>query len=134
MKKKYIILSLKTQLSPETYNCKVLRFVLQPLVENCIIHGFEDIESNGLIRVISFIENENLHIEVIDNGKGMDLNSVNDLNDNNLDKGKRFTSIGTQNIKERIQLQFGERYGLFYASEPNIGTIAEMVFPVIYAE
>jgi two-component system sensor histidine kinase YesM len=123
-----------TQLDAETLNCTLLRFVLQPLVENCIIHGFEDIESGGFIKVLAFIDNNQLHVEVIDNGSGMDLAVVNDLNDENSSKGKRFNTIGVRNIKERIQLHFGEQYGLFYASEPGIGTIAEMVFPIIHSE
>lgn len=120
-----------TQLDPETSDCEMLRFVLQPLVENCILHAFEDIEDKGFIKVLSFIDNDKLHIEVIDNGSGMDLSTVYTLNQNDSSKGKRFNTIGIHNIKERIRLQYGEGYGLYYISEPGIGTIAEMVLPVI---
>jgi len=120
-----------TQLDPETYDCEMIRFVLQPLVENCIIHAFEDMEDKGFIKVLSFIENGKLHIEVIDNGSGMDLATVFTLNQNSASKGKRFNTIGIHNIKERIRLQYGEGYGLYYISEPGVGTIAEMVLPVI---
>jgi two-component system sensor histidine kinase YesM len=123
-----------TQLDPETHDCEMLRFVLQPLVENCIIHAFEDIEDKGFIKVLSFIENGKLHIEVIDNGSGMDLATVYTLNQNDSRKGKRFNTIGIHNIKERIRLQYGNRYGLYYISEPGVGTIAEMVLPVIKKE
>lgn len=120
-----------TQLDPETCDCEILRFVLQPLVENCILHAFEDMEDKGFIKILSFIENDKLHIEVIDNGSGMDLATVYTLNQSDSNKGKRFNTIGIHNIKERIRLQYGEGYGLYYISEPGIGTIAEMVLPVI---
>ncbi len=123
-----------TQLDPETHDCEMLRFVLQPLVENCILHAFKDIEDKGFIKVLSFIENDSLHIEVIDNGSGMDLATVYTLNQNDPRKGKRFNTIGIHNIKERIRLQYGDRYGLYYISEPGVGTIAEMVLPVIKRE
>ena len=48
------------------------------------------------------------------------------------DKGTRFNkNIGIQNIRERIQLHFGKEYGLTYSSEPYVGTIAELILPVI---
>jgi two-component system sensor histidine kinase YesM len=109
----------------------MIRFVLQPLVENCIIHAFDDMEDKGFIKVLSFIKNGKLHIEVIDNGSGMDLATVFTLNQNESSKGKRFNAIGIHNIKERIRLQYGEGYGLYYISEPGVETIAEMVLPVI---
>lgn len=120
-----------TQLAEDTLDCTVLRFVLQPLVENCIIHGFKDFEDGRYIKVLSFIDNNQLHLEVIDNGSGMDLDTVNDVNEDLSNKGKRFNTIGVRNIRERIQLHFGEAYGLYYASEPGTGTVAEMVFPII---
>jgi len=121
-----------TQLDPETYNCVILRFVLQPLVENCIIHGFEDMDSGGEIKLLSYIENNQLHIKVIDNGKGMELSHLNKLNNEINYSGKHFNTIGIPNIKERIRLQYGEEYGLYFVSEPGKGTVAEMILPVVY--
>lgn len=118
-----------TQMDPDTLDCVVLRFILQPLVENSIIHGFEDVERSYKMRISSYIQGERLHIKIIDNGSGMNPERIRTVNEG-LKQEKRYNHIGVQNIRERIKLHFGEEYGLFYSSEPFVGTIAEIVLPL----
>jgi len=118
------------RLDPDTLRCQVLRFILQPLVENCIIHGFEDVERSYQMRISSFIDDDTLHIKVIDNGSGMTPERIQAVNEG-LNKDKRYNHIGVQNIRERIKLHFGDTYDLVYSSEPDVGTIAEIVLPYI---
>ncbi|MGI6403387.1 MAG: sensor histidine kinase [Oscillospiraceae bacterium] len=122
---------LTTRLDPETLHCKVLRFMLQPLVENSILHGFDNLDARYQISIASFFSDDCLHIKVIDNGSGMNPEQTRQINEG-WDKGTRFNkNIGIQNIRERIQLHFGKEYGLTYSSEPYVGTIAELILPVI---
>ncbi len=122
---------LTTRLDPETLRYKVLRFMLQPLVENSILHGFENLDTRYQISIASFLSGDLLHIKVIDNGSGMNPERTRQVNEG-WDKGTRFNkNIGIQNIRERIQLHFGKEYGLTYSSEPYVGTIAELILPII---
>lgn len=117
-------------LAADTLDCKVIRFILQPLVENCILHGFDELCENYTIHITSLIKDECLHIKVIDNGSGMDLETTELLNQVDT-KTKRFNHIGIKNIRERITLHFGPQYGLFYTSEIGVGTTAEIILPVL---
>jgi two-component system sensor histidine kinase YesM len=117
-----------TQLSPDTLSCQLIRFILQPLVENSIIHGFQDVADHYQIRIASFISDGKLHIKIIDNGSGMNPETTNAVN-KGIDGGTRYNHIGVANIRDRIKLHFGEQYGLSYSSVPFVGTIAEVVLP-----
>lgn len=119
-----------TSIDEETANCRVLRFILQPLVENCIVHGFGEERTNYRIHISARIYDDRLHIRVIDNGTGMDDESTRLLNSNEK-KGTRFSNIGVRNIRERLRLHFGEEAQLVFESEPNVATTAEIILPVI---
>lgn len=123
-----------TDIDESTLNCYVLRFSIQPLVENSILHGFDDIDSSYRIHIASCLENNYLHIRIIDNGKGMNQEQKNKINLGKEEKCGKFSNIGTPNIRERIKLYFGESYGLIYDSEPEVVTVAELILPIIYHE
>ncbi|MGF6366624.1 two-component system sensor histidine kinase YesM [Aequitasia blattaphilus] len=118
-----------TMIDAEAEDCKVLRFILQPLVENSIIHGFNEERGNYRIHIAALILDGMLHIKVIDNGVGMDKTSTDELNQG-IKKTTRFSKIGVTNIKERIQLYFGEEANLIFDSRPNVATIAEVILPI----
>ncbi|MDR2485313.1 MAG: histidine kinase [Treponema sp.] len=130
------IFELKTAIGEGTENCVISRFVLQPLVENAIIHGFDDMESGGEIAVRSFLEGSNLCLEVSDNGCGMnastlmELNSAGSPNRNLIASKKSGANVGIANIRERIRLQFNEGASLSFKSLLGKGTAARLVFPV----
>ncbi len=118
-----------TRLDQDSLDCEVLRFILQPLVENSILHGFGNLEQNYKISIASFFSDDMLHIKVIDNGRGMDSAMVDQINFG-VEDGKHFNNIGVKNIQQRIQLYFGGKYGLTYQSLPHTGTIAEITLPI----
>jgi len=124
------IFEFTTFIDEEAADCKVLRFILQPLVENSIIHGFNEARGNYRIHIAATIFDEKLHIRVIDNGLGMDAASMEELN-KGVEKSTRFSKIGVTNIKERIKLYFGVDAELIFDSSPNIATIAEIILPVV---
>jgi two-component system, sensor histidine kinase YesM len=115
----------------------VLKFILQPLVENAIIHGIEKSNSFGLIKIEVYRREQNLCITVSDNGKGMDekqLNAVRALlnvkkeNRAELQQVKK-DSIGILNIQSRIKLNFGEDYGVSIDSSLGMGTVVSIIIP-----
>ncbi len=114
----------------EAYQCEVIRFILQPLVENCIIHGFKEEKLNYRIHIGATVVDECLVIKVIDNGKGMEEQCKDKLNKGVIGKD-RLNHIGVNNIRERIQLHFGKEYGLKFDSKSDVATIAEITLPYV---
>jgi two-component system sensor histidine kinase YesM len=123
------IFEFKTGIAAETEGCVISRFVLQPLVENCLIHGFDDIESGGSILIRSALAGETLCLEVINNGNSIDGETLGRIN-RGLEQGGPYGSIGINNIRERIRLQFGDRATLMYAGGEGLETVAILRFPV----
>jgi two-component system sensor histidine kinase YesM len=113
-------------LDPETVDCEVLHFMMQPIVENAIIHGFEDIEHTGLIKITSKIVNDDLIILIADNGIGIEPSKIEEFQNSPADK---FNGIGMMNIHSRIQLHYGKAYGLSISSEQGEGTTVEIRLP-----
>jgi two-component system sensor histidine kinase YesM len=123
------IFEFKTEIAKETERCVVSRFILQPLIENCLIHGFDDMESGGVITIRSGISGDTLCLEVINNGKYMDRETLDRVN-RGLEQERPFSSIGINNIRERIRLQFGERAALVYSGGEGMETVAHLRFPL----
>ncbi|MDR0583797.1 MAG: histidine kinase [Treponema sp.] len=131
------IFELKTEIGAGTEQCVIPRFVLQPLVENAIIHGFDDMESGGEITVRSFFYDSKICLEVIDNGSGMDegvtksLNVAEEtaaLNGNGASPGG--VRVGIANIRERLRIQFNGRAALVFESTSGQGSRARLIFPM----
>ncbi len=127
------IFNIHYNIDESTIECKILRFSLQPIVENCIIHGFENIEGKGVIAICSKIENDQLRIEIADNGSGMDQYTLECIVKSDNSK-KKFSGIGINNIQERIKTYFGMNYGLSYESTPGLGTKAILTLPIVKKE
>src|SRR5471030_2436181 len=91
---------------------------LQPLVENAIYHGIKEKRGNGKILIRGKIEGDLLCFTVIDNGNGIEeelLNKINRMLINTSEKGTE-VGYGIFNVNKRIQLTYGEEYGLTYKS------------------
>lgn len=110
----------------------ILPLLLQPIVENAIIHGLEGIDENGQIVIhIKTIHNEFLHIDILDNGLGMDETTLSSLLCNiNTKDGNKTSSIGIYNINRRIKLFYGDAYGMHIKSHPNEGTLVSLTLPI----
>lgn len=119
----------------ETLDCKMLKFLLQPLVENSIIHGIEPLEGQGLITVKACIYDKKLVISVTDNGVGIQNDESKDLlNKDRCSTKSNFSGIGLPNVEERIRLYFGEQYGIHIESIPYMFTTLEVTLPEIREE
>lgn len=107
------------------------RFIIQPLVENSIIHGFSDGRDNQRIEVSILHTGESVQIVVFDNGKGMKQSQIEEITNNKQKSKNKYSSIGVNNIQERIKLFFGEKYGLTFESEEDKYTKAILLIPVL---
>ncbi|MBA2941215.1 sensor histidine kinase [Paenibacillus sp. CGMCC 1.16610] len=113
----------------ELLQLSVLKLMLQPLVENAIIHGLSGTECEGEVLIRIYEENKELRIDVRDNGKGMSKDQIKALFEANTNT--RFSGMGVRNVHERIVRLFGEPYGVFLDSEPDAFTTVQIRFPMI---
>lgn len=114
-------------ISQEIEKLAVVKLILQPIVENAILHGIQEREDKiGVIRITGRVENNIVKLVVEDNGVGMDAEKVKDLLYNSKSRG-----YGVKNVNERIKLYFGEGNGLYYESTPGKGTKVTIAFPAV---
>ncbi|QHQ61908.1 HAMP domain-containing protein [Anaerocolumna sedimenticola] len=108
------------------------KFILQPIVENAIIHGIEPLNRRGLIEISGYQKKRNMFFEITDNGVGIAQTEFSKiLNDKKNEEKGRFTGIGVGNVNRRIKLLFGNQYGLQMKSEENEYTTLIIKLPII---
>lgn len=106
---------------------KILPMIIQPIVENAVIHGLESKGEKGIIK-INFKEiDEILIIEVEDNGNGISNEKLETLIESLEDNEENEGRIGLKNIHQRIQLQYGNKFGLKISSELSSGTCVKII-------
>ncbi|AOY74633.1 sensor histidine kinase [Clostridium formicaceticum] len=115
--------------SDDLRQCRILKFILQPIVENAIFHGFDETKDEFIIQIKAITEKDCLIIDVIDNGVGMQEDTVNSILEK--DYKAKFSGIGIKNIDERIKLYFGEQYGLKFHSTLGKNTTVTLTMPLI---
>lgn len=113
-------------------NYQILPLLLQPIVENAVSHGLENVDENGQILLNIYEENDTcLCIDISDNGVGMTERELADLRKNISEKDtSRTQSIGLYNINQRIQLCYGPEYSLSIASAQGKGTTVSLRLPL----
>lgn len=115
------------QVEDSMMDLKIQKMLLQPIVENSVIHGFPGYKDKRLINIESFIESTDVCIVISDNGKGIPKAVLDTLSE------PAQTAIpkhfGLKNIQDRIQLKFGENYGIIIHSQENEGTKVTVRFP-----
>ena len=118
----------------EILGLRILKFTLQPIIENAIFHGFETITSGGLISIKGEASDGDIRITVSDNGVGMEKEKAAEilLGDNSIKD--KFNRIGINNVHQRIKLHYGEKYGLKIESSPGNGTTVEVLLPAVPEE
>jgi two-component system sensor histidine kinase YesM len=111
---------------------QILPLLLQPVVENAILHGLEGAEENGQIYIdVKTKDDEVLLINIFDNGLGMTEDELDSLTNNiQVHKKTKTSSIGLYNINQRIKLFYGEAYGMTIKSRPNEGTLVALTLPL----
>ncbi len=114
-------------------NYKIIKIILQPLVENAIYHGVKKKLGAGYIKINGNLNEENIHLQVIDDGIGMTKERIEEVFESDCSKFPN-SGIGISNVNERIKLYFGNKYGLSCISKENEGTKIDIVIPKIEGE
>ena len=121
---------------PELYGFRILKLLVQPLVENAIYHGIKNKETPGIVRVYGEREGGTMLIRVSDDGVGMDPPRLEALR-RSLRESEYYEAeassggVGIHNVQGRIALYFGAEYGLAFESTPGVGTTATVRIPLV---
>ena len=114
--------------------CKILKLVIQPIVENSIYHGLGNKIGVGNITLSGNKKNDQIRFEITDDGAGMTIEQLVEikevLKNNKHSNDKR--SMGLSNINERLRLYFGDAYSIDIISSSDIGTKVVIIIPVEY--
>lgn len=108
-------------------DASVLNLILQPFVENSIIHGFKNKAGERDIRISVCRLDGKLIIDILDNGVGIKVDKYNSLLENTGQEAAG-SGYGVLNVNKRIRLYFGENYGILYMPVEN-GTCVRMTLP-----
>ena len=121
-------LKIRTDIELDEYS--IFPLLLQPVVENAVLHGLEEVEENGHIIIHIKTRKHKLHIVIFDNGCGMTLEQIDRMQQNMRNHPEESSkSIGLYNIYHRIQLYYGGDYGIQVQSQPGLGTAVTLILP-----
>ncbi|HIT89129.1 MAG TPA: histidine kinase [Candidatus Merdenecus merdavium] len=114
----------------EILSSYTLKLILQPLVENAIIHNI-DFREFLSIKISGETKDRQIYLRVIDNGRGISKDKLQKILQKDVGKEQRsvFRGIGISNVQERIQLAYGDKYGLSFQSDEQVGTEVTIIFP-----
>lgn len=118
------------ELDPALGDFQLPLLTLQPIVENALIHGVEDMESGGMIIVRAFAQDNMVIIQIQDNGKGMDWETLQSLRDMKRSAGHT-TGLGLHNVRERLRLFFQVEDLLRINLVPEGGVLVELRLPLL---
>lgn len=126
----------EVHVAQEARQVRIHKLLIQPFVENAIVHGFKGIESGGILRVdIMLSDNkEELDIIIEDNGKGMPREIVQRYKDHETAVQDDGRSIGLHNAFARMRMYYGEAVSWDVSSIPDVGTVITLKIPTEYKE
>lgn len=128
-------LNYEMNVDPRLLSERVIKILIQPIVENAIYHGIKQLPGEGLIQIRVYKEvddvtfKEYIHIEIEDNGMGMDKEKIGKLLRGEITPESKGNGVGVYNVDQRIKLYYGEEYGLLIGSELFEGTLVTLRLP-----
>lgn len=130
-------IELEVEVDSVMMDMQIIRFILQPAVENAIIHGYKDANRQGTILVKAIPEQNNLALYVMDDGVGIEqdrLASI--LVEEQVKRGneKKISGIGLKIVNERLKMSYGHKYGVWIESEAGKGTVVKFLLPMVQEE
>lgn len=117
------------EMSPEINHVRIIKLALQPIVENAIYHGLKYKETKGNISIDGYKLGRKAYITIADDGVGMDEETLAHIFDEKQQEHKT-NGVGVPNVQKRLQLYYGEEYGISYISRKGAGTVATITVPL----
>jgi len=116
---------------PSAVDCHIHKLLIQPFIENAIVHGFKKEKKNFLLDISIIKQDGYVNIKIADNGAGIDAEKLKAIND-----GKKIISdnrdhIGISTAIERIKIYYGDSAFVKIQSQSGEGTVVEIIFPAV---
>ena len=108
---------------------RIIKFVLQPLVENAIYHGLKYKETKGNLDIRGYRRGNRVCLVVADDGAGMEESELEHILEKK-EKKTKSNGVGVYNVQKRLQLYYGPEYGISYISRKGEGTVATVTIPL----
>lgn len=113
---------------PEALDFRIHKLLLQPFIENAVIHGFEGIKRENVLRIDMRMEDNFLRISIKDNGRGIELSMVEKFNNRDF-REVETSHIGVGNAISRLRMYYGERVNVRFDSTLGEGTEVTILIP-----
>ncbi len=115
----------------DEYRC--LPLIMQPIVENSVVHGLEKREENGKVWVAIYLAEGKVMVDLSDNAGGMDDETMNMVlhRVEHYEKERKTSGIALYNINRRIKLNYGDEYGIEIHTVPGEGTRVRLILPIL---
>lgn len=121
------------QLDPQLLHLYTIKWILQPVIENAVIHGLDPKQRDGNIEVKGWLDGNDVYISVSDQGVGMGTEALlqlsNDLEHRAIELTKHHGKVGLFNVQSRIKLYFGTNYGIHLESVQGNGMTVTFKLP-----
>ncbi|OPA74011.1 two-component sensor histidine kinase [Paenibacillus selenitireducens] len=122
------MLHMHYDLDEDLFKFTTIKLILQPFIENCINHAI--CHESGINIIVKLrVDGEDILFQVIDDGAGMSRGHVEDA----FQKANNLSGYGIKNVNDRIQLTYGEQYGVDVFSRIGIGTTVTLRIPKRYS-
>jgi len=115
----------------EMLKCRTIKLILQPIVENVVLHGFGENPVSAKVRISAVPVKKGIMIAIRDNGKGMTRQHLKQLRSQLDNREHEPEHIGLYNVNQRIRLKFGPDYGIRVRSKPGNFTAVYVVLPKV---
>lgn len=112
----------------ELLSCYTLKLIMQPFVENCVVHAFNQKGQKGFILISAVQQGDDLLLYIRDNGVGADTERMQEYLQ---DTGRQAKHYGMRNVAERLRLCFGERYTIRFIQNEDGGLTVSILLPII---
>ena len=123
----------RVNLLSDMKDMEIPKLILQPFVENAIVHGLENTSNTGFIDVHGFLEEAYMVFKISDNGVGMNEEQVQQVfmnEDNKQYSNQRISKYAIKNVRERLRLRYGEDFSLQINSTLGAGTTITIRLPL----
>lgn len=112
----------------DIFDVLVINLIIQPFIENAIIHGFRNTVEDCKIEISAYESGTELFIDIKDNGVGIKVDKYNSLLEDT--NNEQLSSYGILNVHKRIKLHYGDKYGIHYINVDQ-GTCVRITLPVV---
>ncbi|WP_207659277.1 cache domain-containing sensor histidine kinase [Anaerobacterium chartisolvens] len=123
-------LSVSMDIDEELYELYIPKLILQPIIENSIVHGILNKASGGHIEIRGSLISDIVEFTVSDDGAGIHPDRMKEILENNFATLEdEHTHVGVNNVDRRLKIYYGEKYGVQIESKLGIGTKVTIRFP-----